>query len=89
MKRSMILQKRSQNLARFFFGAVAISRRSPDRPEAGRAYQADNGAGAIPNASVSLWLVKGAGVSAGTCRLGQAALATAFAGGFADSIACI
>jgi hypothetical protein len=38
LKRSMILQRRSQNLARFFFGAVAIPRRSPDRPEAGRAY---------------------------------------------------
>ena len=65
------------------------SERSPDRPEAGRAYQADKGAGAIPNASVSPWPVKGAGVSAGTFRLGQAALATAFADGFADSMACM
>jgi len=50
----MIPQRRSQYLARCLFGTVAMPRRSPDRPEAGRAYQVDKGAGAIPNARVSL-----------------------------------
>ena len=54
LKRSMIPQRRSQDLVRCLFGTVAIPRRSPDRPEAGRAYQVDKGAGAIPNARVSL-----------------------------------
>jgi hypothetical protein len=36
------------------FGTVAMPRRSPDRLEAGRTYQVDKGAGAIPNAKVSL-----------------------------------
>src|ERR1700752_918839 len=54
VKRSMILQRRSQYLLRCLFGTVAMPRRSPDRPEAGRAYQVDKGAGAIPNAKVSL-----------------------------------
>src|ERR1700686_5292179 len=54
LKRPMIPQRRSQDLARCLFGTVAMPRRSPDRPEAGRAYQVDNAAGAIPNARVSL-----------------------------------
>ena len=54
LKHPMIPQRRSQDLARCLFGTVAMPRRSPDRPEAGRAYQVDKGAGAIPNARVSL-----------------------------------
>jgi hypothetical protein len=57
LKRAMISQRRSQNLAICLLGVVAMPRRRPDCPEAGRAYQADNGAGAMPNAKASLAMV--------------------------------
>jgi hypothetical protein len=50
----MIAQRRSQDAARCFCGAVAMPSSRPDCAETLEAYQSDRGVGANPNFSVSL-----------------------------------
>ena len=45
----MISERHWHDLAKCFCGVVAIPSRSPDCPDAGREYHADNGEGVIPN----------------------------------------